>query len=216
MKKFILLFFSVIICNGLFAQTSDEQIRQAANSLGVPFDDLRQFVQMHQRADTSYMIGDTGPAGGLIFYDKGDDIGGWQYLEVAPASTEFKSVWGAHGKTVGGTGTDIGDGKNNTDLIVAFMNRDGETGAAQYCNDLDYNGFSDWFLPSKAELGMMYRNLKMKDLDDFTNDEYWSSSEYNNDGTWHQRFSDGKQDYSGNWNTTNKWHPLLVRAIRRF
>jgi transcriptional regulator with XRE-family HTH domain len=32
-----------------------------------------------------YKIGDTGPAGGLIFYDKGNNIGGWRYLEAAPA-----------------------------------------------------------------------------------------------------------------------------------
>ncbi|MBU4502161.1 MAG: PEGA domain-containing protein [Nanoarchaeota archaeon] len=35
-------------------------------------------------------IGRTGPAGGYIFYDKGNYSDGWQYLEAAPASTEWK------------------------------------------------------------------------------------------------------------------------------
>ena len=32
-----------------------------------------------------YAIGDEGPAGGIIFYDKGEYSDGWRYLEAAPA-----------------------------------------------------------------------------------------------------------------------------------
>ena len=32
-----------------------------------------------------YKIGDEGPAGGVIFYDKGEYSDGWRYLEAAPA-----------------------------------------------------------------------------------------------------------------------------------
>jgi hypothetical protein len=32
----------------------------------------------------TYKIGDTGPAGGFVFYDKGNNSGGWRYLEAAP------------------------------------------------------------------------------------------------------------------------------------
>ena len=41
----------------------------------------------------SYKVGDTGPAGGLVFYDKGDDSDGWQYLEAAPPDFEFTANW---------------------------------------------------------------------------------------------------------------------------
>ena len=34
---------------------------------------------------TNYTVGAVGPAGGYIFYDKGNDEGGWRYLEAAPA-----------------------------------------------------------------------------------------------------------------------------------
>ena len=32
-----------------------------------------------------YKVGDEGPAGGIIFYDKGEYSDGWRYLEAAPA-----------------------------------------------------------------------------------------------------------------------------------
>ena len=33
-----------------------------------------------------YSIGSYGPAGGRIFYDKGNNDGGWRYLEAAPSN----------------------------------------------------------------------------------------------------------------------------------
>jgi hypothetical protein len=61
-----------------------------------------------------YKIGDFGPAGGHIFYDKGVFSNGWRYLEAAPAETEFTAQWGASGRDVAGTGTLVGSGKRNT------------------------------------------------------------------------------------------------------
>jgi TolB-like protein len=42
-----------------------------------------------------YVIEKLGPAGGIVFYDKGINSGGWRYLEAAPASAEFQSDWNA-------------------------------------------------------------------------------------------------------------------------
>jgi TolB-like protein len=40
-----------------------------------------------------YYTGSPGPAGGIVFYDKGNKNDGWQYLEAAPPSTEFQASW---------------------------------------------------------------------------------------------------------------------------
>lgn len=162
----------------------------------------------------TYTIGDTGPAGGLIFYDKGSYTDGWQYLEAAPASTEWKKPWGSFETTfIGETETGIGTGQNNTTKIVTWFNSHSETGkAAQLCDALVYGGYSDWFLPSKDELNLMYVNLKVYGVGGFAADYYWSSSEagiYTN--AWAQHFGNGSQGYYGEGGN-NLW----VRAVRAF
>jgi hypothetical protein len=163
------------------------------------------------RVDFTYYVGAVGPAGGIIFYDKGNTIGGWQFLEAAPASTEFNVSWGVYENIVGNTETAIGTGKRNTDLIVSRLRRTGEGGkAAQLCDNLVYGGYSDWFLPSKDELDAMYKNLKLKGWDNFGSGWYWSSSESDKRYVFQQQFSDGEQGiYIKNY--TNS-----VRAIRAF
>ncbi|MDL2229176.1 DUF1566 domain-containing protein [Treponema sp. OttesenSCG-928-L16] len=158
-----------------------------------------------------YKIGDFGPAGGIVFYDKGIFSNGWRYLEAAPLETEFTAQWGAYQKDVSGTIVAVGGGKRNTQLIVEFLRRQGENGrAAQLCEDLSFDGFSDWFLPSKDELNLMYQNLKTKGLGGFSDSLYWSSSQNNIDTAWCQRFSNGIQG-SGNKDITG-----CVRAVRAF
>ena len=47
----------------------------------------------HTQGSRSYKVGDKGPAGGIVFYDKGDNSDGWQYLEAAPPDFEFEANW---------------------------------------------------------------------------------------------------------------------------
>jgi hypothetical protein len=167
-----------------------------------------------QSQSGTYKIGDRGPAGGIIFYDKGNTSGGWRYLEAAPVSTEFKAQWGAYEKNVSGTSAGIGTGKRNTQLIVDFLKTTGENGkTAQLCANLNSGGFNDWFLPSKDELDLIYKNLKNKNIGDFSPTNYWSSSQYNPYVSWFQNFSDGYQNYASN---LGKSDSFSVRAIRSF
>jgi hypothetical protein len=54
MKKIaIFSFLLFFLLNALTAQPTDEQIRQAATTLGVPYADLRQFVQSYQNNTSS-------------------------------------------------------------------------------------------------------------------------------------------------------------------
>jgi uncharacterized repeat protein (TIGR02543 family) len=106
-----------------------------------------------------YEIGDTGPAGGIIFYKKTKASDGWQYLEVAPAEKKFSNImWGAYDQDVTGTQTEMGTGKENTRLIVEYLGTSESGTAAQLCNDLTFGGYTDWFLPSADELDSIYWN----------------------------------------------------------
>jgi curli biogenesis system outer membrane secretion channel CsgG len=162
-------------------------------------------------AEKVYQIGDTGPAGGIVFYDKFSSAGGWRYMEAAPKVTEQKFPWGAVTLNLSPA---LGDGKRNTQLIVEALREAKSGGAAQYCDDLEYGGYTDWFLPSRDELDLMYRNLKEKSLGGFTNNTYWSSYSTNHYGGRHyyyQRFSDGVIN-----ETSGQAEPFAVRAIRQF
>ncbi|MDR1470639.1 MAG: DUF1566 domain-containing protein [Spirochaetaceae bacterium] len=162
-----------------------------------------------------YKVGDKGPAGGVIFHVNPQSNGEWKYLEAAPTNTERQVKWGS--VAVKGTEAGIGAGKNNTALVVAALINAGENGAAFLCDDLEVNGYDDWFLPSKAELNLMYTRLKEKSLGGFKSETYWSSSEYesNSDYAWRQDFSDGEQVGTG-YPYKHKSTVFSVRAIRQF
>jgi hypothetical protein len=159
---------------------------------------------------TTYKIGDTGPAGGIVFYDLGFYMDGWRYLEAAPQDFPTKTKFGGCGVI---TETGVGSGMQNTTRIVSDLKGRGETlRAAQIVSVPQYGGYDDWFLPSRDELNLMYENLKQKRIGSFSNDVYWSSS--CNDTyryAWQINFSDGKQEPYGGVRTD-----ALVRAIRRF
>jgi len=189
-----------------------------------------------------YAVGDTGPAGGIIFYDKGPKPGDyweitdydfdWRYLEAAPATAEFSSVWGLFETEVTGTDISIGSGQQNTDIlvnlgdvIVDFIDGNGDTvkiggegTAAMRCQQLEINGYKDWFLPSRDELDCMQKVLFSKGLGDFSEDEYWSSSVGGNGktGAWYQQFSDGYQNDFYIEYGHSRTSKLKVRAIRAF
>ena len=171
--------------------------------------------------DGEYAIGDTGPAGGLIFYVDTEDEHTWTYLEVAPASTEWTDKeWGDHGTEIGADAalTGIGDGQAATTAIVQHLadNTSETDRAAQLCDALSHNGFEDWFLPSKDELNAIWDNLVNNGsggnsgVGGFANYYYWSSSELDSSEAWAQYFDDGIQT-SG-----NKYYDTRVRAVRAF
>jgi hypothetical protein len=166
---------------------------------------------------SGYALRDVGPAGGWVFYDKGSYSDGWRYLEAAPVSVEIIVAWmqGVNDFATGATATGIGTGMRNTQLIVSAIKdsttaMDSYAEAAHSCRGLCYGGVSDWFLPSKDELNLMYTNLKVSGVGGFAGDYYWSSSENGVYGAWYQGFSSGGQDL------TAKSYNGRVRAVRAF
>ncbi len=100
--------------------------------------------------------------------------------------------------TVGDVGpaadcTEVGGGYMNTTYIVSYLGS-GSTYAAQLCDGLTFGawGFTNWFLPSKGELDLMYTNLASQGLGDLSG-HYRSSSESGTNGAWVQYMSDGSQ-----------------------
>jgi hypothetical protein len=128
-----------------------------------------------------YRVGDIGPSGNFIFYDKGNNYDGWRYLEVAPENSESKGN----------------------------LNH-----AESYCQRLNISGLTGWRLPSIDELNWMYRNLKQRDLGDFKDERYWSSTETNVSryrGAQVMDFITGRTNLEGRQNNS-----FNIRAIRQF
>ncbi|GHT82037.1 hypothetical protein FACS1894137_00200 [Spirochaetia bacterium] len=205
---------------GVVNMTSMTTIYQGVGAIAAAFlAGGRQDGTVAQKGNVrdSYRIGDSGPAGGFVFYDKGNNSDGWRYLEAAPQDLG-EAPWGWYenekwGPAVSGTGTEIGRGKRNTQLIVDALKHGAYTvRAAQLCTSFNYGGYTDWFLPSKDELDLIYKNLAIKGVGGFTGDWYWSSSENNTNYAWSQNFSDGRQYAASN----GKLNPLCVRAVRAF
>jgi TolB-like protein len=175
----------------------------------------------------SYKAGDTGPAGGLIFYVNPNANEGWKYLEAAPATAEATCQWSIS-QTISTKPIkdvrSIGTGKPNSEYIMqqAMQLGGGFGWAAQICDELEVNGFDDWFLPSRDELNVMWGVLHRRGLGGFKSEWYWSSTPFNDDGTriWIIDFTGGEQagnrpdNYGWNWNNWNL--PYRVRAIRQF
>ena len=179
-------------------------------------------------ATPTYRVGDTGPAGGLIFYDKGNNMGGWRYLEVAPVNTEtrakFNNQYHYHGSDTfdeNQTSEDLGRGKENSEYLLSRMAHFGYWNTAvQYCDDLAVNSFDDWYLPSTRELSYIYGNLVRRELGGFRDALYWSSS--GNDGSGSGQISYGALTVNmRDGMTTKKASDTVtelhyVRAVRRF
>ncbi|MDR0722193.1 MAG: CsgG/HfaB family protein [Treponema sp.] len=173
------------------------------------------------QTNKAYKIGDTGPAGGLVFYDKGSYSDGWRYLEVASQDAGKAVQWGALNYNLKGTSTTVGTGKRNTASIMYYLRNSGESGrAAEIAQQYSQGGYKDFFLPSKDELNLIYTELRLNLMGDFSMGFYWSSSEsssYSATDVWVQRFSDGWQvDRESYNNNTRKERTNAVRAIRAF
>lgn len=157
----------------------------------------------------TYTVGDTGPAGGWIFYDKGISSDGWRYLEAAPSDQSTGAPWGCYGVSISGAdGTAVGTGEQNTIDIEAGCTTPGT--AADICANFSLGGYNDWFLPSKDELNLMYTKLKLFGVGGFADSYYWSSSENDAYYAWLQSYSSGYQSYDGKDST------FRVRAVRVF
>ena len=186
-------------------------------------------VQVYNGTEWTNIIGGTASAapalgdfykGGYIFYL---DASGEHGLIAATADLPASS-WGCAGTGVG-TAAAVGSGQANTTAIVnnACHMADGFTLAGEACDNYDDGTYSDWFLPSRFELQLMWTNLADSDqngnntgpgdsgnIGGFQTGNYWSSYENGSNNAFIRGFG------SGNENNFAKIHTLQVRPVRAF
>ncbi len=119
----------------------------------------------------AYKVGDRGPAGGIVFYDKGSNSDGWRYMEAWTADETGNYQWKTSYTSTSATATGSGTGAANTRAMSST-----EHPAAQVARDARHGGYSDWFLPSKDELNLMHKQRTV--IGGFASGNYWSSSEH--------------------------------------
>ena len=128
---------------------------------------------------------------------------------VVPGLTDYTSTTGVGN---GAINTDLNYGSSNTTNIVAVTagGSGGYHAAARYCDRLNYGGYTDWYLPNRYELNLMWTNRASVPGLDTASVWYWSSTEYSSTGPWIQRFDDGTQ-YAN-----LKSSAYRFRCVRRF
>ena len=158
-------------------------------------------------ANCPFVIGDTGPAGGKVFYITEGGLHGLEAAQVDQASAQ----WGCRGTSIVGTSSEVGTGAANTAKIIAGC-AEANT-AAKVVDAYSLNGYDDWYLPSKDELDLLYdQKTVVGGFDSYSHIKYWSSTQLDSTSVWIQYFNlNGLQDYTSNKNLT-----FPVRAIRSF
>jgi len=198
---------------GVSCETVNDQIVQKLLKEGsVPIDLYKRGIPLKNLYGKIYKEG-------LIFYL--DTTNGYGLVSSA-VDQSMQWSWGCSGRDMRALnnvessppvfgqeteeGVRIGDGKSNTNIILSMCD---EESAAKLCRNLGV----DWFLPSRAELNLIYVNLHLNGFGNFPSTTgYWSSSEFGPLGAWYQSFSMGSQNIDSKKNSRYR----SVRAVRNF
>ena len=141
-----------------FAAILAEKKRVADEDLRIAQEEASALTVRRERQaafeSRQYKLGETGPAGGMIFYDKGQFSNGWRYLEVAPADwvrleKKFGLIFGCQGVDFK---TTKNDGEANTKNITSSCSRSPANMIDAYSVTKDGVVYDDWFLPSWDDL----------------------------------------------------------------
>ena len=169
--------------------------------------------------DDPFNVGDLGPGGGVIFYEKNDWIDGWKYLEAADEnwlngvptvsgfSGDYVQAFGTSSSTYNSTVNTLGYGDQNTYNTASYHNNRNNL----MFNNV-YGNVRGWFLPSLNEAYELY-DYKLADNSvlNLENAVYYTSSTDpgNVNVAWTLNMSNRYHGYSG------KGGGLRKRAVRK-
>ena len=202
-------------CKTLISKTSNDSFAflSSNNSPPVVYDE--------------YKIGDEGPGGGIIFYvsqegfEVYDGMGGvvlCHYFEMSKKTLGESAYFPEKMRISVKIDGSLGYGKANTYEILhqrVTSKSLTEKNCAAYRASKYFTTSTkagDWWLPSKAELNLMYENLRDFVLDTSNDKYYWSSTEDGEVSAWNQDIASGERS-SLSYKHNNYFS---VRAVRAF
>ncbi len=155
-------------------------------------------------------------AGGIVFFLDETSLRG---LVVSKVNLSNGGTgWGCYCQDIKNTKVEVGSGSNNTREMLSQCTSGSQ--AAKIVDDYISEGKTDWFLPSKDELNLIYINVHKTGLGSFsTTVPYWSSTQTSygscgiSGGAWTQNFGNGQQiqEYKSGYGGTG-----AIRAVRSF
>lgn len=153
-----------------------------------------------------YEIGDKGPAGGIVFQVNPDTKAEFRFAEEHLISGSYE--WGCESTDIpNSSSSNTWMAKNNCTEILKLCNSGGT--AVSVCNNLVFGGFSDWYLPTAADLHNLYL-LKANGQLSYYPVSYWTCTQYDKDQGYQVSLADGIYRHSFKYST------FPVIAVRYF
>jgi hypothetical protein len=153
-------------------------------------------------------------AGCYCYYDAyTTDAGKCKPIYVTQSNQSDAAQWRASGSANDIAFDSMADGKVNQGQLVAgaaYTANPNTFPAFKLCEELNYGGHTDWYLPAREELHLLFKNKSA--IGNFNNTDYWSSTENENSTTlsWGMVFTWGYHYYN-----TTKGTNYDVRCVRR-
>jgi len=168
----------------------------ARTSLGVTYSNEKSFKP--------YSIGSAYAGGIILDLDSSGESG-----IVCAAADVGLYPWGCSGTLIPGTSTTLGSGSANTDsILISCVTR---PIAASVCSGLVANEYTDWYLPSRDEMQLIYNRLHFQGRGGFGSGWYWTSSQSSSSTAWALNFGTGALSGSASKSLSG-----MVRPVRTF